>query len=259
MPQNVLVTGASGGFGALITKSLLRDGHNVVGSMRGADGRNKAIADELARRRRQDRRDRRHRRRQRRERRSRRARSGRRPDRRRQQRRHRHARPAGDVHTPEDWKRVFDINVFGVQRVNRAVLPQMRASGSGLLIHVSSLLGRFVLPVPRSLQRHQARLGSARRELPRRACRTRHRLGDRRAGRVRNRLQERRHRAFRCGPRRRLRRLRRRPAAVHGRLRREPGRRGRAPIRRTSRRRSPTSSTRPPENARSAPWSMSSA
>jgi len=46
MPQNVLVTGARGGFGALVTKSLLRDGHNVVGSMRGAQDRNKAIADD---------------------------------------------------------------------------------------------------------------------------------------------------------------------------------------------------------------------
>ena len=30
--------------------------------------------------------------------------------------------------------------------MNRAVLPDMRAKGSGLLIHISSLLGRFVLP-----------------------------------------------------------------------------------------------------------------
>ncbi|MGH8014585.1 MAG: SDR family NAD(P)-dependent oxidoreductase, partial [Candidatus Zixiibacteriota bacterium] len=48
--------------------------------------------------------------------------------------------------TPEDWKRLFDINVFGVQRVNRAVLPQMRTQGSGLLVHISSLLGKMVIP-----------------------------------------------------------------------------------------------------------------
>jgi NAD(P)-dependent dehydrogenase (short-subunit alcohol dehydrogenase family) len=48
--------------------------------------------------------------------------------------------------TPDDFQKLFDINVVGVQRVNRAVLPQMREKGSGLLIHVSSLLGRMTLP-----------------------------------------------------------------------------------------------------------------
>jgi NAD(P)-dependent dehydrogenase (short-subunit alcohol dehydrogenase family) len=48
--------------------------------------------------------------------------------------------------TPDDWKRLFDVNVFGVQRVNRAVLPHMREKLSGLLIHVSSLLGRVTIP-----------------------------------------------------------------------------------------------------------------
>ena len=43
-------------------------------------------------------------------------------------------------------KKLFDVNVFGVQRVNRAVLPHLRAKHSGLLVHVSSLLGRFALP-----------------------------------------------------------------------------------------------------------------
>ena len=38
------------------------------------------------------------------------------------------------------------MNVFGVQRVNRAALPILREQGSGLLVHISSLLGRFVLP-----------------------------------------------------------------------------------------------------------------
>jgi NADP-dependent 3-hydroxy acid dehydrogenase YdfG len=34
----------------------------------------------------------------------------------------------------------------GVQRVNRAALPFLRNQGSGLLIHISSLLGRITLP-----------------------------------------------------------------------------------------------------------------
>jgi NADP-dependent 3-hydroxy acid dehydrogenase YdfG len=49
--------------------------------------------------------------------------------------------------TIDDWKKLFGLDVFGIQRINRAVLPHMRQCGSGLLIHVSSLLGRFVLPI----------------------------------------------------------------------------------------------------------------
>jgi NAD(P)-dependent dehydrogenase (short-subunit alcohol dehydrogenase family) len=41
---------------------------------------------------------------------------------------------------------VFDINVFGVIRMVKAVLPHMRAQGSGRIINVSSVLG-FV-PAP---------------------------------------------------------------------------------------------------------------
>jgi NAD(P)-dependent dehydrogenase (short-subunit alcohol dehydrogenase family) len=41
---------------------------------------------------------------------------------------------------------LFERNVFSIMRVNRAVLPHMRAQGSGLLVHISSGLARFVLP-----------------------------------------------------------------------------------------------------------------
>jgi NAD(P)-dependent dehydrogenase (short-subunit alcohol dehydrogenase family) len=43
-------------------------------------------------------------------------------------------------------QRVFDINVFGVMRMTKAVLPHMRAQGAGRIINVSSVLG--FLPAP---------------------------------------------------------------------------------------------------------------
>jgi len=49
-------------------------------------------------------------------------------------------------YTVEQWQRMFDVNVFGVVRVNRAVLPVMRKQRSGLLIHVSSAAGRVTVP-----------------------------------------------------------------------------------------------------------------
>lgn len=51
-----------------------------------------------------------------------------------------------EAFTVDDWKRVFEVNVLGVQRVNRAVLPHMRERRSGLLVHISSLLGRMPIP-----------------------------------------------------------------------------------------------------------------
>lgn len=145
MSKKILVTGASGGFGILIVNSLLNDGHKVVASMRNTEGKNKEVADEL-----------------------------------------RGAgalvvdidvtsdesvdtgvaesikllegldvviNNAGvgvigmqEHFTVEDFKKLFDINVFGVQRINRAALPHLRAQNSGLLVHVSSILGRMSLP-----------------------------------------------------------------------------------------------------------------
>lgn len=48
--------------------------------------------------------------------------------------------------TSDQFQKIFDVNLFGMQRVNRAVLPSMRERGEGLLIHVSSILGRVLLP-----------------------------------------------------------------------------------------------------------------
>jgi NAD(P)-dependent dehydrogenase (short-subunit alcohol dehydrogenase family) len=50
-----------------------------------------------------------------------------------------------EAYTLEKIQKLFDVNFFGVVRVNRAVLPTMRRQRSGLLIHVSSAAGRLVL------------------------------------------------------------------------------------------------------------------
>lgn len=48
--------------------------------------------------------------------------------------------------TPEQTRAMFDVNVFGVQRVTRAALPSMHRARSGLIINIGSILGRVTLP-----------------------------------------------------------------------------------------------------------------
>ncbi|KNC49332.1 short-chain dehydrogenase/reductase SDR [Thecamonas trahens ATCC 50062] len=48
--------------------------------------------------------------------------------------------------TPEQLAQQLDVNVVGVHRVVRAVLPGLRAQGSGHIINISSIVGRKVLP-----------------------------------------------------------------------------------------------------------------
>ncbi len=51
-----------------------------------------------------------------------------------------------ETFTPEQARDLFEVNVFGVQRVIRAVLPTLRKKHSGLVINVGSILGRVTLP-----------------------------------------------------------------------------------------------------------------
>ncbi|MFL0356666.1 SDR family oxidoreductase [Erythrobacter sp. GH1-10] len=51
-----------------------------------------------------------------------------------------------EIQDLEATQLTFDTNVFGPQRMIRAVLPAMRAKKSGLIINVSSQLGRVIAP-----------------------------------------------------------------------------------------------------------------
>lgn len=141
----VLITGAGGGFGARMARTLRQGGHIVAGTLRDITGRNAAVAAELsalgvhvydmdvtsdA------------------------------------SVEHTIAQVIAALGTPDvvvnnagvgvlgvqeaftatDPQRLFDINVFGAHRVTRAVTPHLRARGSGLVVFVSSLLGRIAVP-----------------------------------------------------------------------------------------------------------------
>lgn len=51
-----------------------------------------------------------------------------------------------EAFTEEQARYQMDVNVLGPFRLSRAVLPHMRSQRSGLLIHVSSIVGRIVFP-----------------------------------------------------------------------------------------------------------------
>lgn len=143
--MNILITGANSGFGSLIVAELVKAGHRVAGAMRKPEGRNAAAAAALKAQ----------------------GASVVEIDVTDDGSVERGVEAAASalghidvlvnnagigVHglqenfSAEDLKRLFDINVFGVQRMTRAVLPGMRTRGEGLIINVSSLLGRVALP-----------------------------------------------------------------------------------------------------------------
>lgn len=136
----ILITGASSGFGRLATEALARAGHTVYASMRDIAGRNADNAAELSALDNTDIRpieldvqsessanaavekiiDE----------------SGR-IDVLIHNAGHMMFGPA-EAFTPEQYAQQYDVNVLGTQRVNRAVLPHMRAAQQGLVVWVSS-------------------------------------------------------------------------------------------------------------------------
>jgi NADP-dependent 3-hydroxy acid dehydrogenase YdfG len=44
---------------------------------------------------------------------------------------------------PDDWRRMYEVNVIGLLRVTQALLPALRTSGDGLIVNVGSTAGRI--------------------------------------------------------------------------------------------------------------------
>lgn len=143
MPSTVLITGAGSGFGALAAHALAAAGHTVYASMRDIDGRNAARAAEARDRATregidlrvveldvldQDSADRAVARVL--------AEAGR-LDVLVHNAGHMVLGPA-EAFTPEQLANVYDTNVLGTQRVNRAALPHLREQGHGLLLWIGS-------------------------------------------------------------------------------------------------------------------------
>ena len=149
--QNILVTGSSSGFGYLTTLTLLGKGHTVFATMRGLTDKNAAVAQML------------------------REEAATTPgtihllelDVTNDNAVNKAVAQALETEshldvvvnnagfgvggymetvTPEQLHRQFDVNLYGVQRIMRAVLPSMRRRGKGLVIGISSIMGRIVIP-----------------------------------------------------------------------------------------------------------------
>ena len=143
--MKILVAGTSTGFGKLTAESLIKEGHDVAATMRGVGVKNKGSAEALEK-------------------------AGAKvveldvaDDTSAEQGVQDSIEALGgldvivnnagfgylglqETFTSEDWQKTFDVNVFGVQRVTRAALPHLRGQGSGLVINVSSVVGRIAFP-----------------------------------------------------------------------------------------------------------------
>ncbi|WP_408896818.1 SDR family NAD(P)-dependent oxidoreductase [Nocardioides sp. R1-1] len=44
---------------------------------------------------------------------------------------------------PDEWRRMYDVNVLGLMRVTKALIPALVASGAGVIVNVGSTAGRI--------------------------------------------------------------------------------------------------------------------
>jgi NADP-dependent 3-hydroxy acid dehydrogenase YdfG len=51
-----------------------------------------------------------------------------------------------EAYSVDQFKKLMDVNVYGILRMYHHVLPHMRAAGSGLIINISSGVGRISTP-----------------------------------------------------------------------------------------------------------------
>ncbi|MEL6675865.1 MAG: SDR family oxidoreductase [Bacteroidota bacterium] len=145
MSQKIFITGVSGAFGKLTSLALAEKGHQVVGSMRTTGGKNTEVAAALRT-------------------------AGVKlvemdvtSDESVEQGVKQAVELLGtldvvinnagvgsiglmEAFTPADMQKVFDVNVFGVQRVMRAAAPLLRKQGKGTVIQISSCIGRLTGP-----------------------------------------------------------------------------------------------------------------
>ena len=57
----------------------------------------------------------------------------------------------------DEWRHVFDVNVFGIVRVTRAALPHLRQSKCPAIVNTCSIAATAGLPRARPVQRDQRR------------------------------------------------------------------------------------------------------
>lgn len=54
--------------------------------------------------------------------------------------------PVTEKASMEDWRRIFDVNVFGSVQLTQQVIPHMRAQGGGSIVFVNSMSMRIIEP-----------------------------------------------------------------------------------------------------------------
>ena len=54
---------------------------------------------------------------------------------------------AFEASTTEDWRRIFDVNVFGALQLTRAVIAPMKTQGGGSIVFINSMSTRIIEPL----------------------------------------------------------------------------------------------------------------